>query len=62
MQAPGNAIPNYPRGPPLMLILGLASLGVMAYGKRIARGEEEGMLQLLQDTFDAQVSGGEGIG
>jgi hypothetical protein len=34
--------------------LGLAGAGVMGYGKHLARGEKESILQFLRDTLDAQ--------
>ena len=54
VQAQGNASPEALRGLVLLLVLGLAGVGVMAYGKLRARGEKESILQFVQGTLDAQ--------
>jgi hypothetical protein len=51
--AQGNAFPEYLRGLVWLLILGLAGAGVMGYGKHLARGEKESILQFLRDTLEA---------
>jgi hypothetical protein len=53
VQGQGNAFPEYLRGLVWLLVLGLAGAGVMGYGKHLARGEKEIILQFLQDTLDA---------
>ena len=62
VQARGNAFPEHLRGLVWLLILGLAGAGVMGYGKRLARGEKESILQFLQDTLHAYPNEAHGTG
>lgn len=62
VQAQGNVFPEYLRGLVWLLVLGLAGAGVMGYGRFLARGEKESILQFLQDTLDAEAYEAHGTG